>query len=191
MRSRKEALDILFEVLNNNKFSNKLLNNLIKKEAMSKQDIAFIFKLVYGTIQYKIYLEYVVNKVIDPEKTDYKIQILLWMNLYQLKFLKSKPYYVINESVEVAKSINKNYGGLVNKVSKELVNENLWEVKIKNKQNIFALENGFPFWLFKKIENDYSKEKACEFILHSNKESKISLRLNTLKISKEEFEKNI
>ncbi|QHX36926.1 16S rRNA (cytosine(967)-C(5))-methyltransferase RsmB [Spiroplasma sp. BIUS-1] len=190
MNSRKEALNILFEVIKNNKFSNKLLNNLIKKEAMSKEDIAFIFKLVYGTIQYKIYLEYVVNKLIDPEKTDYKIQILLWMNLYQIKFLNSKPYYVINEAVEIAKDINKNYSGLVNKVSKSLLEEKYWEVDIKNKQNILSLENGFPFWLFKKIEKDYSRDQAEEFVLISNVESKISMRLNTLKISKEEFEKN-
>ncbi|AGR42396.1 16S rRNA (cytosine(967)-C(5))-methyltransferase RsmB [Spiroplasma diminutum] len=188
MNSRKEALNILFEVFKNNKFSNKLLNNLIKKEAMSKEDIAFIFKLVYGTIQYKIYLEYVVNKVIDPQKTDYKIQILLWMNLYQLKFLESKAYYVINESVEITKEINKNFSGLVNKVSKVLTNQELWKVEIKNKQNIFALENGFPFWLYKKIEKDYSKEDAKQFVLFTNIQSKISLRVNTLKISIEDFE---
>ncbi|AUB31955.1 16S rRNA (cytosine(967)-C(5))-methyltransferase RsmB [Spiroplasma floricola] len=188
MNSRKEALNILFEVFKNNKFSNKLLNNLIKKEAMSKKDIAFIFKLVYGTIQYKIYLEYVVNKVINPNKTDYKIQILLWMNLYQIKFLESKPYYVINESVEIAKTIKENFSGFVNKVSKKLLDKELWKVDIKNKQNIFPLENGFPFWLFKKIESDYSREEAKEFILHSNKESRISLRLNTLKISLKDFE---
>ncbi|ALD66749.1 16S rRNA (cytosine(967)-C(5))-methyltransferase RsmB [Spiroplasma cantharicola] len=189
MSARKEALRILFEVFKNNKFSNKLLSNLKQTTAMSKEDIAFVFKLVYGTIQYKIYLEYVVNKIIDSNKTDLKIQILLWMNLYQLKFLKAKAYYVINEAVDIAKSINKNYSGLVNKVSKILEDENIWEVKIKNKQNVFPLENGFPFWLYKKIENDYSKEQAQQFILHSNIESKISLRLNTLKISLEDFEK--
>ncbi|AUM62913.1 16S rRNA (cytosine(967)-C(5))-methyltransferase RsmB [Spiroplasma monobiae] len=188
MNPRKEALNILFEVFINNKFSNKLLNNLIKKEAMSKEDIAFIFKLVYGTIQYKIYLEYVVNKVINQDKTDFKIQILLWMNLYQIKFLRSKPYYVINEAVEIAKEINVNLSGLVNKVSKLLVNENLWEVDIKNSQNVFPLENGFPFWLFKKIEKEYSKDSAIDFVKQSNQESKISLRLNTLKIDQQEFE---
>ncbi|WP_342258884.1 16S rRNA (cytosine(967)-C(5))-methyltransferase RsmB [Spiroplasma endosymbiont of Dioctria linearis] len=188
MNSRKEALSILFEVFKNNKFSNKLLSNLIQTKAMSKEDIAFVFKLVYGTIQYKIYLEYVVNKIINPNKTDFKIQILLWMNLYQLKFLKSKAYYVINESVNIAKLINKNYAGLVNKVSKKLEDKELWEVNIKNKQNIFPLENGFPFWLYKKISGDYSKSQAEEFILNSNIESKISLRLNTLKISIKNFE---
>ncbi|AGR41530.1 16S rRNA (cytosine(967)-C(5))-methyltransferase RsmB [Spiroplasma taiwanense] len=188
MNTRQEALNILFKVFKNNEFSNKLLNKLIKNELISKKDIAFIFKLVYGTIQYKIYLEYVTNKLIDANKTDFKIQILLWMNLYQYKFLNAEMYYVVNEAVKIAKNINSNLVSLVNKVSKKLYEKNYWEVIIKNNQNKIPLEAGFPFWLFKKIEKDYSKEKALNFIRKSIQQSKITIRVNTLKISIESFE---
>gem|GEM_PF-1879049 len=75
--SRHRALNILFEVFENNKFSNVSLNKLKQTIFLSKSDINFIFILVYGVIQYKIYLEYVINKIIDPKKTNRKTQILL------------------------------------------------------------------------------------------------------------------
>jgi 16S rRNA (cytosine967-C5)-methyltransferase len=56
--------------------------------AVSENDMAFITKLVYTTIQYKIYLEYVVNKLIDDVQTDEKIKTLLWMATCEFYFLE-------------------------------------------------------------------------------------------------------
>ncbi|AHI53198.1 RNA-binding Sun protein [Spiroplasma culicicola AES-1] len=187
MNSRFKAWEIIYKVIVENQFSNKLLNNLAKQKAMSSSDIAFIFKLVYGTIQYKIYLEYVVNKIIDASKTNMKIQILLWMVLYQMKFLNQPDYSIVNESVEAAKLIDKNSSGFVNAISKQLLNQQLWIVDIKNKQNIFPLKNGFPFWLFQQIKNDYGIEIANQIVLSSNQDKRISFRVNETKISKQEL----
>ncbi|AOG60730.1 16S rRNA (cytosine967-C5)-methyltransferase [Spiroplasma helicoides] len=185
--SRNAALNILFEVFENNQFSNKLLNKLKQKSLFKEQDVNFIYKLVYGTIQYKIYLEYVVNKLIDPKKTNKKIQILLWMNFYQIKFLNNPIYSVTNESVEITKKIDKSLSGLVNVVTKKLENQDLWEVDIKNKKNIAPLKNGFPYWLFEKISKDFSSEIALKVVESSNNTNEISFRINTKKISIKEF----
>ncbi|QBQ08023.1 16S rRNA (cytosine967-C5)-methyltransferase [Spiroplasma gladiatoris] len=189
MNSREQALNILYKVIKEQKHANKMLNELSKSKAMSSSDIAFIYKLVYGTIQYKIYLEYVVNKIINPLKTDYKIQVLLWMNLYQIKFLKTSIYSVTNEAVELTKKINSNLSGLVNVVSKKLQDTKLWEVNIKNKQNITPLEMGFPFWLYKQIQKDYSTEVANKIVNISNEQCNFSFRVNLKLITQKEFEK--
>ncbi|QEH62190.1 16S rRNA (cytosine967-C5)-methyltransferase [Spiroplasma chinense] len=189
MNARKKALDILYEVFENNQFSNKLLNKMALQKAMSKQDIAFIFKLVYGTIQYKIYLEYVVNKLIDPNKTNFKIQILLWMSFYQIKFLETPIYSVVNEAVEISKKIDSHLSGFVNSVLKKIQDKTLWNVDIKNKQNVLALENGFPFWLYKQIANQYGSDNADKLVLDSIKPVKISFRVNENLITIEDFVK--
>ncbi|WP_170264706.1 16S rRNA (cytosine(967)-C(5))-methyltransferase RsmB [Spiroplasma tabanidicola] len=187
--ARLISLNILYGVFKEDKQPNKLLNELSNTKAMSKSDIAFVFKMVYGTIQYKIYLEYVVNKIIKPNKTNYKIQLLLWLNLYQIKFLNTPQYSVNNEAVEVAKIIDNNLAGFVNATTKKLANLDLWKVDIKNNQNKIPLEYGFPFWLYKSLEQDYSKEIALQIVQSSNNQTMFSFRVNENKISQIEFEK--
>lgn len=184
--SRHRALNILFEIFENNKFSNITLNKLKQTIFLSKSDINFIFVLVYGVIQYKIYLEYIINKIINPTKTNRKTQILLWMGLYQMKFLNTPTYSIVNEAVEIAKKINIS-PSFVNAVLRKLTNKNLWVVNIKNKKNIFCLENGFPYWLYKQLEDDYGIENAKKIVIFSNEKPLISFRININKISIEEF----
>ncbi|WP_146637379.1 transcription antitermination factor NusB [Spiroplasma clarkii] len=187
METRLTALKLLCEVFLHQKFANKLLNQLKQSQKFSDPDIAFIFKLVYGTIQYKIYLEYVVNKIIDPQKTDKEVQILLWMSLYQIKFLNTPIYSVTFEGVEVVKKINKQLAGFVNVKIKALADSKLWEVNIKNKQNTLALENGFPFWLYQHFKADFGQEIAEKLVLSANQPTLISFRLNLNKISQQDF----
>ena len=187
MQTRLSALEILYEVFENNQFSNKLLNRFKQKKQFQDADTNFIFKLVYGTIQYKIYLEYVVNKIIDPEKTETKIQILLWMALYQSKFLKNPNHSVVFETVEVVKLINSKATGFVNVKTKELLEETLWNVDIKNNQNKLALTNGFPFWLYKIFKKDFGIEVADKIVLSSNQPTLISFRINLNKVSEVDF----
>lgn len=187
MNPRKVAFDILIDVFEKKQFSNKLLNKVAKEKAMSNIDIAFVFKLVYGTIQYKIYLEYIVNKIIDQEKTPKNIQILLWLSLYQIKYLNTPIHSVTNEGAEICKKIDLRKVGLVNKVVKNLNDDKLYEINIKNKQNVLALRNGYPFWLYKKWKDDYGEEIANQLVEFSNKIPPISFRVNVTKISIEEF----
>ncbi len=187
MNPRKVAFDILIDVFEKKQFSNKLLNKVAKEKAMSNIDIAFVFKLVYGTIQYKIYLEYIVNKIIDQEKTPKNIQILLWLSLYQIKYLNTPIHSVTNEAAEICKKIDSRKVGLVNKVVKNLNDDKLYEINIKNKQNVLALRNGYPFWLYKKWKDDYGEEIANQLVEFSNKIPPISFRVNVTKISIEEF----
>jgi len=187
MNPRKVAFDILIDVFEKKQFSNKLLNKVAKEKAMSNVDIAFVFKLVYGTIQYKIYLEYIVNKIIDQEKTPKNIQILLWLSLYQIKYLNTPIHSVTNETAEICKKIDLRKVGLVNKVVKNLNDDKLYEINIKNKQNVLALRNGYPFWLYKKWKDDYGEEIANQLVEFSNKMPPISFRVNVTKISIEEF----
>lgn len=188
MSARKNALEILFNIIYKNGFSNVLLNKFEKESTLSKVDKSFVFKIVYGTIQYKIYLEYVLNKLINPNITDIKIQILLWMSLYQIIYLKSPDYAIVNEAVNIAKEINANNVNLVNKILRTIIdNKDYLNIEIKNNQNKLPLKNGIPFWMYKKIEKEYSKEIAMKFTEYSVIEPKLSFRINTIKISEKDF----
>ncbi|AKU79424.1 transcription antitermination factor NusB [Spiroplasma turonicum] len=190
MNARNLALNLLNEIIYNNKFSNKLLNKTKEKSNLSKSDIFFVFKLVYGVIQYKIYLEYVVNKLLKTEVKNKKIFIILLMALYQFKFLNSKGYFVVNESVLLAKKIDSNYAALVNAVVRKLENKELWIVNIKNKKNIIPLTKGIPFWLYDFIKKQYGQSIADDWLNDVNNNEHLYLRLNSEIMDEKHFLNN-
>ncbi|AXK51354.1 16S rRNA (cytosine(967)-C(5))-methyltransferase RsmB [Spiroplasma alleghenense] len=184
MNSRKQALEILFEVFLNKQYSNVLLSKISSAKQISSVDKQFIYTLVYGTIKHKIFIEYVVNKLINPDKTPKKIQVILWMSVFQMIHLKNIPdYAIVNEAVELTKQVTPKFAGLVNGVLKRFLTEQkeLLKVDIKNKQNIKPLSLSFPFWLFKKISRDYSLDVALKVAENSLQKAKIAVRVNSLK----------
>lgn len=82
--------------------------------------------IVYGTVQHKIYLDYVIDRFVKkPYDLDQNIRLLLRMALYQMRFLDRVPdHAVVNETVEMAKIIaNKGAAGLVNGVLRQVIRQ--------------------------------------------------------------------
>ncbi|WP_031542064.1 16S rRNA (cytosine(967)-C(5))-methyltransferase RsmB [Mesoplasma photuris] len=187
--SRKQSWEILKNVFSNKSFSNILLNEVSKNQTNEKFK-NLTFAIVHGTITYKIYLDYLTKKLIDFKKTPQDIQILLWMSIYQIKFLETIPHYaIVNEAVMLASEVNPKFTGLVNACLKRVIKEkeSFFTVDIKDENKRTCVEKGFPFLLFKKIENDYGTDIALKLVEDSVKKPPISFRVNTLKISKEAF----
>lgn len=64
---RNVALTILDDVLTGEAYSNLQLNEAIKNEAVSKKDVGLLTELVYGTLQRKITLEYLIEPFIKTK----------------------------------------------------------------------------------------------------------------------------
>ena len=82
--------------------------------------------IVYGTVQHKIYLDYVIDCFVKkPYDLNHNIRLLLRMALYQMRFLDRVPdHAVVNETVEMAKIIaNKGAAGLVNGVLRQVIRQ--------------------------------------------------------------------
>lgn len=82
--------------------------------------------IVYGTVQHKIYLDYVIDRFVKkPYDLNQNIRLLLRMALYQLRFLDRVPdHAVVNETVEMVKIIaNKGAAGLVNGVLRQVIRQ--------------------------------------------------------------------
>ncbi|AVN63565.1 16S rRNA (cytosine(967)-C(5))-methyltransferase [Mesoplasma florum] len=187
--SRKIAFEILKKVFKNKSFSNILLND-VSKMPISDKFKNLIFAIVHGTITNQILLDHVSRKLIDVKKTNIDIQILLWMSIYQLRFLKTIPQYaVVNESVIIAKSLNHKFSGLLNACLKKVIKdeEELFDFSFKSENQKICIENSFPKNLFNLIENGYGKDIAEKVAIDSNQKPVISFRVNTLKISENDF----
>lgn len=180
MTTREQAYNILCEVCINKAYANLYLRNV-------KKDINYITKVVYGTLQHHLYLDYFIQK--HTIKLKEKIRLLLLLASYELKFMDSEPYAVINEFVEISKSLYKgSYTKLVNAVLRKIVLEN--EIEIQDELERLSILTSHPLWLVKMWNKQYGKE-VTQNICEWNLEEKIQyIRINPLKSNKDKILSN-
>lgn len=111
--SRNAAFSALYKIIYGGAYSNIAVNNEIDKLKSGK---AFAARLIYGVLERKLTLEYLIDKFCNKPKP--KVNVLLMLGAYQLKFMDKVPSSAaINESVALAKGNGLGYyGGMINAV---------------------------------------------------------------------------
>ncbi len=84
--ARAVSLETLIKVLDQGSYSNISLNNSLKHSNLSIADQNLATNIVYGTIQYRLFLEYQLKGLVRTKLTEKYIKPLLLMSLYQLIF---------------------------------------------------------------------------------------------------------
>jgi 16S rRNA (cytosine967-C5)-methyltransferase len=106
---RLEAYKIIVKVLSKNIFSDKLLRKMSKRLRESGENADFLYALVKGTIKMQAHLDHIASTFIEPQKykkTHKKIKILLYIALYQIKYMENVPSHAaVNETVNLAKEL--------------------------------------------------------------------------------------
>ena len=103
---RELALGILLEVSAGEEYSHIALRNVLDKyQYLEKQERAFLTRLVEGTLERRIELDYIIDQFssVKVRKQKPVIRELLRMSVYQLKYMDSVPdSAVCNEAVKLA-----------------------------------------------------------------------------------------
>ena len=122
---RQVAMEILYEVQKNNGLLHVVLSDALKKyQYLDKNERSFISRLVQGTEERKIELDYIIDSFSKTPVKKQKdvIRIILEMSVYQLKYMDSVPASAVcNEAVKLA--VKKNFGtlrGFVNGVLRNI-----------------------------------------------------------------------
>ncbi len=186
MNVREAALLSLVRCAEDGKYSNLEVDSAIRKYGFSGNDRAFFTALVYGTIEKRITLDYVIGQYADRPigKIEPKLLEILRLGAYQILFLDRIPdSAACNESVELAKYYtHRGTSGFVNGVLRRIARE---------KQRIVWPEEGSlagysvryacPEWLCEMWLSMYGREKTEALIGSINRNPRITLRVNTLK----------
>ena len=94
VNTRRLALDVLLEVTEHGAYSNQVLRAVLEKyQYMEKYERAFLTRLVEGTIQYMIELDYVIDQFskVKVKKMKPVIRNILRMGVYQIQYMDSVP----------------------------------------------------------------------------------------------------
>lgn len=189
MNDRNLAYKILLKIEKDKAYSNLTLDASFEKEKAGYEP--FVRALVYGVIERKITLDYILSNFLSQPIKKLKPQVLtvLRMGVYQIKFMDKIPVSAaVNESVKLIKQEGFSFAsGLVNSVLRKISNSEILYPENDGSIEYLSIRYSCPADLVGKYISDYGFENAVEILSTSLENPPLNIRVNTLKISPEDL----
>ena len=185
---RDAALSILLAIDKNQAYSNLLLSETIKRHKIEAKDRALLTEITYGTLQYKMTLDYYLEPFIRGS-VDHWVRWLLRLSLYQIHYLtRIPPHAAVNEAVEIAKRRgHQGIASMVNGILRSILRQGVASTdEIKDPIERLAIETSHPEWLVQRFVDNYGMEVATEMLQENNVPPVQTVRVNTTKVNVEE-----
>lgn len=181
---RDAALTILLAVDEKQAYSNLLLHQTIEKYHIDAKDRGLLTELTYGTLQYKLTLDYYLEPYVRG-KLDTWVRWLLRLALYQIAYLDKIPdHAAVNEAVEIAKH-RARHGGIaatVNGILRSILRNGLRETTdIKDTAQRIAIETSHPEWLVRRYIDGFGVEVTEDMLIENNFPPLQTVRVNATK----------
>lgn len=195
MNEREIALYILIDVFKEGEYNNIALRKTLNAHKdMTNIQKAFVTELVNGTLRNVIGIDYVIGQFSKTPLKKMKPFILnnLRMGVYQLLFMDKIPQSAVcNEAVKLAKkhkfaSLSGFLNGVLRNVSRNIDNISYPD---ENKEPVKYLSVVYscPQWIIEYWLKSYDFETVKNICIANNKPPVISLKVNTVKNTKEEL----
>ncbi len=182
--ARSFVVKLLTKMDENNSYSNILLSDALKKSDLSAQDKKFASALFYGVLERKYTLDEIIRKHASNKnrKINHEIRSILWIGLYQLKYMDSVPdNAAVDECVEMTKKRrNAACAGFVNAVLREFIRSGK-ALPVKNSRTQqLAVDFSCPPWIVHKWTLEYSDRICNDMLRTSVGQAPTTVRINTL-----------
>lgn len=190
---RKIAFNTIYRVLHDDAYSALTLNSAIKENNLNKTDAGFLSHLVYGVIERKILLDYVISQYskIKPKKIENKVLIILELGVFQLLFMDKVPSSAaVDESVKLSKKAGAyKSSGFINAVLRNIVRNNMKYVlpDPTDKLSYYSIKYSCPEYLVKKWIDQYGEDNTVGILEGLADRPPLTIRVNTLKTTKAEL----
>ncbi len=189
---RAICLDLLDRLEGAHAHPDHLLTDSFKRyRYLTSLDRAFLTELTYGVLRWRGKLDWVIHhfskipfKKIEPGTLN-----ILRLGLYQILFLSRTPSSAaVNESVELAKRIRgKGGAGFVNAVLRSSIrqkDEIVYPDWDQDPDLHISVVQSHPLWLVQRWVKELGVEETLRICKYNNQISPLTLRTNTLKISR-------
>ncbi len=191
---RKLAVKALLKINTDSAYSNITLNSLFSESDASPMDKALATALVYGVLDRKITIDYVLSKFLKTplKKVAPFTKEVLRTAVYQIMFMDKIPdSAAVDEAVKLVKASKESRNsGFVNAVLRNILRaENL--LPSGESLEDLSIIYSCPIAVIESFINDYGIENAKCLLEESLKSADITVRVNTVKTDVEEFEKSI
>ena len=188
-------LELIFNSLSNIVYKDKKSNDEINYLSDKASNLSYITKVIYGVLENKIYLDYMIDKLskIKLKKIHKNVLLILEIGIYNIHFLETKDYATVDKLVDLTKKKNKRSAGFVNAILRNFIRNEIEISKIKISDDLKSLSVRYsmPYDITKYIFDNYGMDYTKEFLRYANEESKLSIRVNTTKIDADSLKKDL
>lgn len=194
---RKLAWDVIHRVDREKAHANVLLDQVLRKAALKDLDRAFITELAYGTLRWRGKIDHVISQFSSKpiSKLDPEILNIIRMGVYQLLFLRTPSNAAVDESVKLSKNFTSGKAsGFVNAVLRAVDRDRdkiVYPVKGKDLIPYLSIEHSHPKWMVSQFVKMIGEEETEKLLEANNVLAQVTVRANTLTISREELRKQL
>ncbi|GAA0707928.1 16S rRNA (cytosine(967)-C(5))-methyltransferase RsmB [Paraclostridium ghonii] len=192
MNARELAFKTLYDIERNKNYSNMSINKNFKNINISDQEKGLATELIYGIIENKYYLNYIIDKLskIKSKKMSTYVKISLWLGIYQILFLDSiKEHAAVNESVSLIKKYDKKSSGFVNAILRNVLRnkETIMDIDKANIEDFLSIKYSYNPWIIQKWIKVFGEDFTRDLLESNSEKPNLYIRTNTVKISRDEL----
>lgn len=187
--ARAEAVKLLIKTVEEEAYSNLIMDKALKDSELSVQEKAFCTQLYYGVMERLLTLKYLLRVYSDkkPEKLDVPVKYILYTGLYQMKYCDKIPdSAAVNESVKLAGYFRKkSASGFINAILRKFQRAEKKIPLTGDWWQDMQVRYSAPVPLLKQITEEHGGQFAEDFFEDSLKPPPCVIRVNPLKADTE------
>jgi 16S rRNA (cytosine967-C5)-methyltransferase len=190
------AVKILNRVERTDAYLEKLLDNEMRNSELSGQDKALLYEIVHGVIRWMGRLDWVLNGFYKGQfsKAIPNLKNALRVALYQIMFLERVPdHAIVNEAVEFVKKLQgQKPADFTNAVLRNIIRSKNAIRYPDPEEDLLGYLSAFyshPSWMVKRYLVRFGREGTEKLLQANNEKPYLTLKINALKTSPEEFKK--
>ena len=168
-------------------YSNIVLNDAFREFFLSPKEKAFMTEIFYGVIRNKKFLDYIIERYTKDIRKEW-IRNLLRISIYQITFMNSDDKGVVWEATELAKKYSVAISKFINGTLRNYLRNKDSELKRLDDEKNYEVLYSIPRWFYDTLEKQYGNDNLKQAITSLKKIPYLSVRVNKLKYSEEEFE---
>lgn len=190
---RALALDALIAIEGEGAYANRILHALFSRRQPEEKEKRLATELVFGTLRHWSKIEFLLNRLLTKELSALPTAIrgVLRLSLYQLLFTNHPAYAVVNEAVDLTK--HGKYRGLSRLVNGVLRNYLRRQHEVVQALPGFgddpighlSIVHSHPRWLVERWVERWGAETTHRLVAANNLPAPLSVRTNTLMISRD------
>ncbi len=188
--ARRAALEAIIRCRRDKAWSGASINAIVQRLGMDHREAALASRIALGVMQNTSLCDYYIS-CYCKSKLEPKLRDILRMGVYQILFLDRIPdHAAVSESVELCR-INglARAAGLANAVLRRIAAEKemLPAVPGQGTAAYLSIRYSHPLWLCEELIELKGYDFAEAFLRMNNEEPKLSLQINTLKVSADDY----
>ena len=195
MTAREAALTALERCRRDGAWSGSSIDGIIKKYALDRREAALAARLCLGVLQNSLLCDYYIGCYCstEPKRLEPKLHDILMLGVYQILFLDRIPARAaVNESVALCRKCGMSRAsGLANAVLRRIAENKsagtLPAIPSEGGAEYLSIKYSHPEWLASRIISERGYDFAEAFLACNNRPAPLTIQVNTLKISPEDY----